>query len=300
MADSGAGAEERVRREHIALAVQRRADQLGGFLPWTELTDFPLPDGTSIRLVDPGRGGIWNPRGFDATLSILTSPDGPYADREADGFLTYSYQSGPEGGKNLKLRAAMELQLPVLRFDKIAKATYQLIYPVFVVGDNPVTREFTLTLDEVLRIIPGEAAPLSPIEKAYAERLVHQRVHQPAFRARVMLAYEGTCCVCTLKHPELLDAAHIVEDGAEGGDPVVTNGLSLCKIHHAAYDRMLLGITPDYEVRINQRLLDEIDGPMLRHGLQEMHRRPLTLPRQRLDRPDPERLALRFEGFQTA
>jgi putative restriction endonuclease len=81
---------------------------------------------------------------------------------------------------------------------------------------------------------------------------------------------------------------------------VVTNGLSLCKIHHAAYDRMLLGITPDYEVRINQRLLDEIDGPMLRHGLQEMHRRPLTLPRQRSDRPDPERLALRFEAFQTA
>jgi putative restriction endonuclease len=126
---------------------------------------------------------------------------------------------------------------------------------------------------------------------------VNQRVHQPAFRARVMLAYEGTCCVCTLKHPELLDAAHITEDGAQGGDPVVTNGLSLCKIHHAAYDRMLLGITSDYEVRINQRLLDEIDGPMLRLGLQEMHRRPLTLPRSRADRPDQERLDLRFQRF---
>jgi len=290
-------ADERLRREVIAAAVQRRADELGGYLPWTELTDFPLPDGTRIRLVDPGRGGIWNPRGFIATLSILTSPDGPYADSEADGFLTYSYQSGPEGGKNIKLRSAMENRLPVLRFDKVAKATYQLIYPVFVVGDNPITREFTLTLDEALRLVPGDAQPLSLIEKAYAARLVNQRVHQPAFRARVMLAYEGTCCVCTLKHPELLDAAHITEDGAEGGDPVVTNGLSLCKIHHAAYDRLLLGITPDYEVRINQRLLDEIDGPMLRHGLQEMHRRPLTLPRQRVDRPDPHRLEQRFALF---
>ena len=35
------------------------------------------------------------------------------------------------------------------------------------------------------------------------------------------------------------------EDGADGGDPVVTDGLSLCRIHHAAYDRV--GITPDYE-----------------------------------------------------
>jgi putative restriction endonuclease len=191
----------------------------------------------------------------------------------------------------------MEHRLPILRFDKIAKATYQLIYPVFVVGDNPITREFTLTLDEALRLVPGGSQPLSPIEKAYAARLVNQRVHQPAFRARVMLAYEGTCCVCTLKHPELLDAAHITEDGAQGGDPVVTNGLSLCKIHHAAYDRMLLGITSDYEVRINQRLLDEIDGPMLRLGLQEMHRRPLTLPRSRADRPDQERLDLRFQRF---
>jgi putative restriction endonuclease len=289
--------DERLRREVIAAAVQRRADALGGYLPWTELTDFPLPDGTSIRLVDPGRGGIWNPKDLVATLSILTSSDGPYADRESDGFLTYSYQSGPEGGKNLKLRAAMEHRLPVLRFDKIAKATYQLIYPVFVVGDNPITREFTLTLDEALRLVPGGSQPLSPIEKAYAARLVNQRVHQPAFRARVMLAYEGTCCVCTLKHPELLDAAHITEDGADGGDPVVTNGLSLCKIHHAAYDRLLLGITPDYEVRINQRLLDEIDGPMLRHGLQEMHQRPLTLPRQRADRPDPNRLGRRYADF---
>ena len=289
--------DERLTREVIAAAVQRRADELGGYLPWTELTDFALPDGTTVRLVDPGRGGIWNPKDLVATLSILTSPDGPYADRESGGFLTYSYQSGPEGGKNLKLRAAMEHRLPVLRFDKIAKATYQLIYPVFVVGDNPITREFTLTLDEALRLVPGGSQPLSPIEKAYAARLVNQRVHQPAFRARVMLAYEGTCAVCTLKHPELLDAAHIIEDGNEGGDPEVTNGLSLCKIHHAAYDRLLLGITPDYEVRINQRLLDEIDGPMLRHGLQEMHQRDLTVPRSPSDRPDPERLHLRFQAF---
>lgn len=281
--------EERLRREVIAAAVQRRADELGGYLPWNELTDFLLPDGTSLRLVDPGRGGIWNPKDMVATLSILTSPDGPYADRETDGFLTYSYQAGPDGGKNLKLREAMEQRLPVLRFDKIAKATYQLIYPVFVVGDNPVAREFTLTVDEVLRALPT-SQPLSPIEKVYAQRLVNQRVHQPAFRARIMLAYEGTCAVCALKHPELLDAAHIIEDGHEGGDPVVTNGLSLCKIHHAAYDRLLLGITPDCEVRINRRLLDEVDGPMLRHGLQEMHGRTLTLPRQRADRPDRDRL----------
>lgn len=291
--------DERLRREVIAAAVIRRADEMGGYLPWHELSDFPLPDGTRLRLVDGGRGGIWNPQGFVATLSILTSPDGPYPDREDGGFLQYSYQKGPEGGKNLKLRAAMEHRLPVIRFDKVAKGAYHPIYPVFVVGDNPIAREFTLTLDEVLRALPGRQT-LSPIEKAYAARLVKARVHQPAFRARVMLAYQGTCCVCTLKHPELLDAAHIIEDSQGDGDPVVPNGLSLCKIHHAAYDRSLLGITPDYEVRINRRLLEEIDGPMLLHGLQEMHGRELTLPRAKTDLPDPERLRQRFSTFATA
>lgn len=281
----------------IAAALTERADASGGYLRWHDLTEFVLPDGTAERLVDPGRGGIWNPRGYAATLTIVTSPDGPYPDREIDGgLLQYSYQKGPEGGKNLKLRAAMELQLPVIRLNKIGPNAYNPIYPVFVVGDNPIIREFTLTVDEVLRSVPL-GHELSPIEKAYAARIVQQRVHQPAFRAQVMLAYAGQCTVCSLKHPELLDAAHIIEDGQPGGDPVVSNGLSLCKIHHAAYDRRLMGISPECVVEINGRLLEEVDGPMLRHGLQEMHGRPLVIPTRQQDRPDPDRLEQRYVKF---
>jgi putative restriction endonuclease len=288
--------QELLRREVIAAALLRRADELGGYVPWDELTDFPLPDGTRQRLVDPGKGGIWNPKDFVATLSIITSPNGPYPDREIDGgLLQYSYQKGPEGGKNLKMRAAREHGLPIIRLNKIAKGAYASIYPVYVVDDNPIMREFTLTLDEMLRLVPSGHA-LTRIEKAYAARIIQQRVHQPAFRARIMLAYEGTCSVCQLRHPELLDAAHI-EDGQPGGDPVVPNGLSLCKIHHAAYDRRLLGISPDYRVHVNARLLEEVDGPMLRHGLQEMNDRDLALPAHRVDRPDPSRLEVRFTQF---
>ncbi|GAB3594137.1 HNH endonuclease [Angustibacter peucedani] len=290
-------AEEFVRREIIAAALSRRADFTGGYVSHEELARFLLPDGTQVRLVDPGRGGIWNPHDFLATLTIVTSPDGPYPDREIDGgLLQYSYQRGPEGGKNLKLRRAMELRLPVIRLNKITTNVYNPIYPVFVVGDNPIAREFTMTVDDVLRAVPtGEQ--LSLIEKAYATRVVQQRVHQPAFRARVMFAYLTRCAVCSLRHAELLDAAHIVEDAESGGDPVVTNGLSLCKIHHAAYDRQLLGITPDYEVRINTELLNEVDGPMLRHGLQDMHGVSISVPARREDQPDRDRLGLRYDRF---
>ena len=53
-----------------------------------------------------------------------------------------------------KLRIAHELGLPLIRFNKIAVGAYSPIYPVYVIGDNPISREFTLTCDEVLRSVP--------------------------------------------------------------------------------------------------------------------------------------------------
>jgi len=59
----------------------------------------------------------------------------------------------------------------------------------------------------------------------------------------------------------------------------------------------MLGVSPDYRVAINRELLEEVDGPMLRHGLQEMHGRAITLPARRTDRPDQDLLAWRWERF---
>jgi len=98
----------------------------------------------------------------------------------------------------------------------------------------------------------------------------------------------------------LLDAAHILPDHHPQGDPIVPNGLALCKIHHAAYDSNILGIRPDCVVQLRGDVLVEIDGPMLRHGLQEMHGRGIHLPRSRADRPERSRLEERYEQFLAA
>ena len=58
-----------------------------------------------------------------------------------------------------------------------------------------------------------------------------------------------------------------------------------------------MGISQDYIVHINDRLLAETDGPMLKHGLQEMHGQTLTVPRNKLSWPDPDRLRVRFATF---
>jgi putative restriction endonuclease len=74
----------------------------------------------------------------------------------------------------------------------------------------------------------------------------------------------------------------------------------MCKIHHAAYDNDLLGIDPDYQVRIRPDVLDEADGPTLRYALQELHGIVLALPERRAARPDRELLGERYERFLLA
>ena len=115
------------------------------------------------------------------------------------------------------------------------------------------------------------------------------------------MAYRSRCTICSLHHADLLDAAHIIEDGLPGGDPIVANGMALCKIHHAAYDRSILGVSADLTVHVNGFVLAEVDGPMLRYGLQDFHGAKLrVLPRSRKDQPDRDRLAERFERFRAA
>jgi putative restriction endonuclease len=77
------------------------------------------------------------------------------------------------------------------------------------------------------------------------------------------------------------------------GQPVVSNGLPLTKIHHAAFDAHLIGIDPDYRIHVSDRLLDLHDGSFLELGLKGIVGQVIELPRRSEDRPDRDRLALR-------
>jgi putative restriction endonuclease len=78
------------------------------------------------------------------------------------------------------------------------------------------------------------------------------------------------------------------------GQPIVSNGLSLTKIHHAAFDAHLIGVDPDFRIHVSDRLLEIHHGPFLELGLRGIAETSIELPRRREDRPDRDRLALRF------
>jgi putative restriction endonuclease len=120
------------------------------------------------------------------------------------------------------------------------------------------------------------------------------------FWERVVRAYQHHCAVCRLKRDELLEAAHIVPDADPLGAPVVPNGVALCRLRHAAFDRYLIGIRPDCVLEVRRDVLDDTDGPMSIHGLQGFHGTSLLLPRIRALRPDPVLLEVRYERFRQA
>jgi putative restriction endonuclease len=226
----------------------------------------------------------------------------PYDDEPGpDGYLRYMWRGeDPLHAENVAMRRALERRLPLVWFHGIAAGLYLPVYPVELVAEEPDMRRFVVALDadQALGWAETEGLDLTA-RRRYAERTVLERLHQPLFRARVLHAYEGACAICHLRHVELLDAAHIVAD-SEGGEPVVPNGISFCKIHHAAFDFSLIGVRPDYRIEVREDVLAESDGPTLRHSLQEVHGTVLELPRQRAARPDPDLLEIRYQRFREA
>lgn len=267
-----------------------------------ELMDFRFED-RPLALVDQNRG-IRKPAILPAALSILTtytsaSGQAPYDDAPGpDGLLRYKYRgSDPMHPDNVGLRRAFQRRVPLIWFFGVATGLYLPRYPVWLVADEPEQLQFAVALDEAQLHI-ASAGVVDLVQRRYAERLTRQRLHQPVFRERVIQAYETSCAMCHLRHASLLDAAHILPDRHPQGVPAVSNGLALCKIHHAAYDQNILGVRPDLVIQVRTDILEEVDGPMLRHGLQDMHGVRLALPSRRGDRPDQQALEERYETFR--
>lgn len=267
-------------------------------------------EGRRVGLMSPAQG-IFKPAVLlECPLSITTAPNGPYRDGFLDDhYLLYRYRgTDPEHPDNRGLRRAMELRLPLIYLFGMAPGRYLPVWPVYIVNDNPGDLSFAVAADYRDTIVDQVGRQLgaanddleTDIRRRYQTAAVQQRVHQRAFRERVLLAYSEQCAMCRLQHRELLDASHIIPDLEEGGEPAVSNGLSLCKIHHTAFDRGIVGVSPDYQVEVRQDILEEVDGPMLEHGLKELHGSLLQLPGKKRDRPDREALEWRYREFRQA
>ncbi|MEX2177370.1 MAG: HNH endonuclease [Gemmatimonadaceae bacterium] len=250
--------------------------------------------------------GIFKPAAFGrdgAALSVQTSLDGPYADvhDEDSGQITYKYRGDdPSHPDNMALRRSYEQQRAIIYFVAVDPGVYDAVLPVYVSGDDPMGLQFTLKADQLGASIQAADPVMTAARRGYETRAVLHRLHQQQFRRLVLSAYREQCSICRLRHIDLLDAAHILPDRDPRGEPVISNGLGLCKIHHSAYDANIIGIDPDCRVHVREDVLKEKDGPMLKHGLQEVSGTALLVPKRVVQQPNPAFLAERFERFRAA
>jgi putative restriction endonuclease len=298
--------------EQIRLAafewLEKQVQIYGSILPRAILEQgFNFQDN---RITMMGPQGIWKPQVLKGIpLSITTVAGGPYSDVfTEDGLLLYKYRgTDPFHRDNIGLRDAMSREIPLIYFHGVAKGKYLAVWPVYIVADNPNSYTFTVAADDMSSVIYNKtpedvlykaSEETKIIKRQYITSAVRVRMHQSSFREIVIQAYRERCAFCNLHHPELLDAAHIIPDSDVLGEPIVNNGLSLCKIHHAAYDMNIVGVTPDYRIEVRNDILDEKDGPMLKYGIQALHNSNIILPNSKASWPDKEKLALRFDRFR--
>jgi putative restriction endonuclease len=246
----------------------------------------------------------------EVPLSITTTAKTLYKDTFGpDGLLRYSYRgTNPEHHENRGLRLAKDRQIPLVYCHGITPGKYLVSWPVYIVGDDPRNLAVTVAVDDsafaMRQLEIAERGGLEIVHdedprRRYITATVKVRLHQRAFRERVLDAYKRQCALCRFKHEELLDAAHIVPDADPDGEPRVSNGMALCSLHHSAFDRFFIAITPEYRVIVRSDLMIERDGPTLQ-GLQSLQDSVIQLPRRADHKPSKEFLQWRMQRFVEA
>lgn len=280
-------------------------------LNWQVIKNGFLFNGERIYFATEPRG-IFKPRQMTHLLSIKTVVPRPgrhvwYHDQarvhgqifDAQDVVDYAFSgTNPLDRDNQLLLEAYKNHTPIIYFIGVAPGVYEACFPSFISGwDANELRAYVAfgRLDRDRLVEPENAG-----DRRYSMGRVKRRLHQSRFREMVMTAYGCRCALSGLPETGLLDAAHIVPDVDERlGQPLVCNGILLSKLHHAAFDRNLIGIDPMFQVHVSERLFDQSDGPML-GALKSLRGKEILLPDNHADWPDRERLAQRFETFREA
>lgn len=262
-------------------------------VPADRLRQFPF-EGRQIFLY--GQQGIFKPKELqDGPLSIRTALDSPYLDNPAEDGDGIRYDFSPSAHENEGLKRLRESATPLIYLIQVKgrpRPEYLILSPVFIQGWDDSSRTFFV---DVAPALPLKVEDGAAVDKRYATRTVTVRLHQAQFRKAVLEAYQSRCSVCDLRAHHLLDGAHITPDSSTDGLPVIRNGLSLCALHHRAFDTDILLVDGEYRIQINRDQMKD-RGRAAQQSILAHDGDSLILPSSPAHYPDPERLRRRMTG----
>lgn len=266
---------EKTSAQHSA-ALGWYAEKRGETVRWSDIQAFSQD---VSRLVNQAKG-IYKPAYTDYALSIRTIQDGPYPDKDVEyrpdgSWVLHYFQENSDPGQrdreatNRGLMKCMEDGVPIGALVK-RKPKPGVAYEVLGLGmvtswdDGFFTIEGFSDSGAVHQRKDPDAASLratkgTNIEPFDAENdrdlremtmsQVAKRRGQAAFRAALLQAYGGKCCItgCTLEGA--LEAAHIAPHRGNHSQHVQNGLLLRCDIH-TLFDLGFLAISDDYRVKL--------------------------------------------------
>ena len=116
-------------------------------------------------------------------------------------------------------------------------------------------------------------------------------IRSAAFRREIMRLYNYTCAICrlrivTMDGESATDAAHIIPFHISHNDDI-RNGLSLCKLHHWAFDKGLISLSRTYKVIVSPLMSDRHPTEWM---LTEQRDKSILLPEHDLLHPAQDAL----------
>lgn len=148
---------------------------------------------------------------------------------------------------------------------------------------------------QIEEIIPKIDVDNLPIGKDRMS-LVKIRINQNFFRQTILSTYYNTCCITGIKLPQLLVASHIIPWSIDEKNRLNPhNGLCLNALHDKAFDNNLLSITPDYIIKVSEKIREHETNEYVNCMFYNIHDKKMIIPERFV--PKKEFLDFHYSKF---
>jgi len=149
-------------------------------------------------------------------------------------------------------------------------------------SEEALRKLFAVAENADLEVLPHEGVRIRkhpPIGSTETIATVKMRRGQEYFRDAVLNNFGGLCGVTRLAVRELLIASHILPWGTHPAERLnVRNGLSLSRLHDAAFDRGLITFDDNLKLVLSKRLRSELPQRSVADNFGAYEGQPLQLP----------------------